>query len=214
MNESWMNREGGGGLGGRRGVSVAAPHAQRDYGGGLAGRAAMPVRSGNGLRVTGDAGSMVLRLEEELPTYGRLLPLAGAAVAAHPFKCPSATDGSTASVIAGGTVNGTAVTNNGGTALPGGTLVISNSGTVYVSLEVTITKNVTAGGYVSSIASIPTAKMKTGSSVPADTATVLYKQVATYVSGARTTQDRITSMEVAIRGTNASGGFLTFWGAA
>ena len=211
MNESSMNRGGGGGLAGRRGVSVAAPHAQRDYGGGLAGRAAMPVRSGNGLRATGDAGSMVLRLEEELPTYGRLLPLA-TATTTHPFKCAGTTDGSTASVIAGGMVNGTVVTNSGGTALPGGTLVISNSGTVYVYLEVTITKNVTAGGYVVGIDAITTAKMKTAGSVPSDTATVLCRQVARYVDGVKVTQDRVSSLEVAIRGTDASGNFEVYWG--
>lgn len=135
-----------------------------------------------------------------------------ASASTHPFKCPGATDGTAASTIPGGTVNGTTVTNSSGTALPGGTLVISNTGTKYVYLEVTITKNVTAGGYVVGIASITTAKLKTGSSVPADTTTVLCLQVASYSSGVRTTQDIISSMSVAIRGTNASGDFLTFWG--
>ena len=135
-----------------------------------------------------------------------------AVASTHPFKCPGSTDGSTASTIPGGTVNGTTVTNSSGTALPGGTLVISNSGTKYVYLEVTITKTVTAGGYVVGIASITTAKLKTGSSVPADTTTVLCIQVASYSSGVRTTQDITSSMSVSIRGTNASGSFLTFWG--
>lgn len=145
----------------------------------------------------------------------KLIPVSEPSLAStstHPFKCPGSTDGSAASTIPGGTVNGTTVTNSSGTALPGGTLVISNSGTKYVYLEVTITKTVTAGGYVVGIASITTAKLKTGSSVPADTTTVLCRQVASYSSGTRTTQDITSSMSVAIRGTNASGGFLTFWG--
>ncbi len=175
-------------------------------------RTPMPVMTGNGLRATGGAGGMVIRLEAEGPTYERRVVAQRAAAVTHPFLCPGRTDGTTASVIKGGTVNGTVVTNSGGTALPGGTLVISNSGTVYVYLEVTISKIVSAAGFVVGIDAITTAKMKTGGSVPSDTATVLCKQVARYVDGVKVTQDRVSSLEVAIKGYNASGNFLTFWG--
>lgn len=206
-----QQRDYGGGLAGRAAVSVAAPNEQRDYGGGLAGRPAMPVMSGNGLRATGDASAMVLRLEDEGPTHVRR-ELTAAVVTTHPFKCPAVTDGTTASVIAGGTVNGTTVTNSGGTALPAGTLVISDSGTQRVYLEVTVTKSVTAGGYVVGISTISSAKVKTAGSVPADTATVLCRQVARYVDGVKVTQDVTSSMEVAIRGTDAAGNFTVYWG--
>jgi len=93
-------------------------------------------------------------------------------------------------------------------------MVISNSGIVYAYLEVTITKTTSASGYVIGIASITTAKLKFAGSVPADTSTVLCRQVATYVSGVRNSQDIITSMSVAVRGYNSSGSFITFWGAA
>jgi len=65
---------------------------------------------------------------------------------------------------------------------------------------------------VGGIDAITTAKMKTAGSVPSDTATVLCRQVARYVDGVKVTQDRVSSLEVAIRGTDASGNFEVYWG--
>jgi|GEM_PF-5043190 len=170
--------------------------------------------TGAGLSYAGDAsGHGVTQPEQSLQIW-RNVNDSTAGSTPHPFKCPKYTDGSTASTVAGGTVNGTPVTNSSGTVLPTGTMVISNSGTVYAYLEVTITKTTSASGYVIGIASITTAKLKFAGSVPADTSTVLYRQVATYVSGVRNSQDIITSMSVAVRGYNSSGSFITFWGAA
>ena len=175
--------------------------------------------TGAGLSYAGDASGHGVTLPEPGLVIQRNVNDSAATSTTHPLKCPKLTDGSTASTVAGGTVaagwtNGFPVTNSGGTALPGGTLVISNTGTVYAYLEVTITKTTTASGYVVGINSITAAKLKTAGSVPADTSTVLCKQVATYVNGVKTTQDVISSQSVAIRGYNASGDFLTFWGAS
>jgi hypothetical protein len=175
--------------------------------------------TGAGLSYAGDASGHGVTQPEQSLQIRRNVNDSTEDSTPHPFKCPKYTDGETASTVAGGTVtggisSGFPVTNSSSTALPGGTLVISNSGTVYAYLEVTITKITTASGYVVGINSITTAKLKTAGSVPPNASTVLCHQVATYVDGTRTTQDIITSMSVAIRGYDASGNFLTFWGAS
>lgn len=124
----------------------------------------------------------------------------------HPFLCPNTTDGTAASTIEGGTVNGVAVTNL--------TPVISATGTKYVYLDVTYAQNVSANGYVIGFSGAITCALATGSSIPSNTSTHLYRQVAAYSSGVKTTQDILTSMEVAVRGYNSSGSFTTIWGRA
>jgi len=170
--------------------------------------------TGAGLSYAGDASGHGVTQPEQSLQIRRNVNDSTEDSTPHPFKCPKYTDGETGSTVAGGTVNRTPVTNSSGTVLPTGTMVISNSGIVYAYLEVTITKTTSASGYVIGIASITTAKLKFAGSVPADTSTVLCRQVATYVSGVRNSQDIITSMSVAVRGYNSSGSFITFWGAA
>jgi hypothetical protein len=133
--------------------------------------------------------------------------------ASPPFTFPGQILADIPAIVKGGTVNGVPVT-NGTDALPTGKVAVSTIGTVYAYLEVTITKSTTASGYVVGIASITTAIMKSAGSVPANTSTVLCRQVASFYNGKKLTQDIKTSMEVAIRGYNATGDFLTFWGQA
>jgi hypothetical protein len=123
----------------------------------------------------------------------------------HPFLCPSTTDGSTASTIVGGTVNGVSATNL--------SLTISATGTKYVYLDVTYTAGVTTNGYVIGYTGSPTCALATGSSVPSDTTPVtnggtahIYRQIAAYASGVKTSQAILTSMQFALRddGTGAS----------
>ena len=114
------------------------------------------------------------------------------------------TDGSTASVIPGGTVNGVSAT--------GLSVTISATGTKYVYLDVTYTQNVSAAGYVIGFSGAITCALATGGSVPSDTSTHLYRQIAAYSAGVKTSQDILTSMEVAVRGYNNSGSFNTIWG--
>lgn len=130
--------------------------------------------------------------------------IAPSGTASHPFLCPAVTDGSTASVIPGGTVNGVSAT--------GLSLTISATGTKYVYIDVTYTQGVTSNGYVIGFSGgTSTCALATGSSIPSDTSTHLYRQVAAYVSGVKYSQDILTSMEVAIRGYNASAAFNTYW---
>lgn len=128
-----------------------------------------------------------------------------AATATHPFLCPAT--GGDDSVIEGGTVNGVSAT--------GLTLDISTTGTQYVYLDVTMARDVSANGYVTGFAGAITCALATGSSIPADSSTHLYRLVATYVDGVKTTQDIASSMEVAIR-DNGSGSStaVALWGRA
>jgi len=137
----------------------------------------------------------------------KVTPGAGADAATHPFKCPLTTDGTTASVVVAGTVNGVSAT--------GLSVTISNSGTKYVYIDVTFAAATTSGGYVTGFSGAITCAMATGASVPSSTSTHLYRQVATYVSGVRTSQDIISSLEVVVR--DNGGGTSTpvaIWGAS
>lgn len=126
-------------------------------------------------------------------------------VTTHPFKCPASTDGSTASSIEPGTVNGVSAT--------GLSLTISNSGTKYVYLDVSYTQDLTSNNYVIGFSGAITCAVATGSSVPSDTSTHLYRQIATYVNGVKTTQDITTSMEVVIRDDgNGASTSTAIWG--
>jgi|GEM_PF-3512484 len=130
---------------------------------------------------------------------------AGSGTSSHPFACPNSTDGSTASTIVGGTVNGVSATNL--------SLTISATGTKYVYFDITYTASVTANGYVIGYTGSPTCALATGSSVPSDTTPVanggtahIYRQIAAYASGVKTSQAILTSMQFALRddGTGAS----------
>lgn len=127
--------------------------------------------------------------------------------ASDPFLCPDTTDGSTASVIVGGNVNGVTVTNL--------SLTISATGTKYVYIDVTYTQSLSANDYVLGFSGAITAALATGSSVPSDTSTHLYRQVATYVNGTKTVQAIETSMQVEAR-DNGAGAHVTraIWGRA
>jgi len=118
----------------------------------------------------------------------------------YPFHCPAATDGSVASAVIAGTVNGVTVTNL--------SLTISNSGTQYVYFDVSYTQGLSSNGYVQGFSGAITCALATGSSIPSDTSTHLYRQVATYVDGVKTVQAILTSMEVAAR-DNGTGGVTT-----
>lgn len=122
----------------------------------------------------------------------------------YPFLCPATTDGSTASDVVAGTVNGVTVTNLN--------LVIDDSGTKYVYFDVSYTQSKSSNNYVVGFSGAITCALATGSSVPSDTSTHLYRLIATYVSGVKTVQAIQSSMEVAVRGYNASAAFSTIWG--
>lgn len=126
----------------------------------------------------------------------------------HPFKCPGSTDGSTASSVEPGTVNGVSAT--------GLSVTISASGTQYVYLDVALTLETTSNDYVIGFsgghASI-TCAVATGSSIPADSDTHAYRKIATYVSGAKTEQAIISSMEVVARDDGTGTGTPVYiWG--
>jgi len=125
----------------------------------------------------------------------------------HPFACPNSTDGSTASTIVGGTVNGVSATNL--------SLTISATGTKYVYLDVTYTQSLSANNYVLGFSGAITCALATGSSIPSNTSTHLYRQVAVYVSGVKASQDILTSMQVEAR-DNGAGASVTraIWGRA
>ena len=160
--------------------------ARRD--GALSTRPALPLRGGNGLRVV--AGRTITREGKVKITHYLDRP-SGGSTTTHPFLCPASTDGSTASAVVAGTVNGVTATNL--------SLVISNSGTKYVYLDVTYTQELSSNNYVLGFNSVITCALATGSSIPADTSTHLYRQVATYVSGVKTVQSIQSSMQVEAR---------------
>lgn len=146
---------------------------------------------GLGVVYNGDTrGNGVTSTEQELLVISRFNQSDGGG-GSHPFKCPGITDGSTASSIVAGTVNGVTATNL--------TPVISNSGTKYVYLDVTYTQDLSANNYVVGFSGSITCAIATGSSVPSDTSTHLYRQIATYVSGVRTVQAIESSMQVEAR---------------
>lgn len=147
---------------------------------------------GLGVVYNGDTrGNGVTSQEQDAVWIPRFNQGDAAATATHPFKCPAITDGSTASSIEPGTVNGVSAT--------GLSLTISNSGTKYVYLDVTYTQDLTSNNYVIGFSGAITCAVATGSSVPSDSSTHLYRQIATYVNGVKTTQDITSSMEVVIR---------------
>jgi len=166
--------------------------ARRD--GTLSTRPALPLRGGNGLRVV--AGRTITP-ESKVKITHYLDQPSGSTPTTHPFLCPSSTDGSTASAVVAGTVNGVTATNL--------SLVISNTGTKYVYLDVTYTQELSANNYVLGFDGAITCAIATGSSVPANTSTHLYRLIATYASGVKTVQAILSSMEVAARddGTGA-----------
>lgn len=154
--------------------------------------------TGAGLSYAGDASGHGVTLPAPGLQIQRNVSDSAATSAGHPFKCPNATDGSTASTITGGTVNGVSATNL--------SLTISNSGTKYVYVDVSYTQSLSANNYVQGISGAITCALATGSSVPSDTSTHLYRQIAAYVNGVKTSQDILTSMEVQVRdsGTGSS----------
>jgi hypothetical protein len=162
--------------------------------------------TGAGLSYAGDAsGNGVAQLEQGLVIKRNVTE--SAASSRHPFKCPGITDGSTASSIVAGTVNGVTATNL--------SLTISNSGTKYVYLDVTYTRALSGNGYVTGFSGAITAALATGSSIPSDTNTHLYRQVATYVSGTKTVQAIETSMQVEARDDGTGPGTTrAIWGRA
>lgn len=123
---------------------------------------------------------------------------AGSGTSSYPFLCPATTDGSAASSIVAGTVNGVTATNL--------TPVISATGTKYVYIDVTYTQSLSANNYVLGFSGAITCALATGASIPSDTSTHLYRQIAAYASGVKTSQDILTSMEVHVRdsGTGTS----------
>jgi hypothetical protein len=148
----------------------------------------VPLQSGEGVFLTGVRGRQTLHSERSVAASK---VSATGTTAPHPFLCPSSTDGSTASAVVSGTVNGVTVTNL--------SLVISATGTKEVYLDVTYTQDVSANNYVRGFSGGITCALATGSSIPADTSTHLYRRVATYVSGVKTAQPIQSSMEVAAR---------------
>lgn len=126
----------------------------------------------------------------------------------HPFKCPGSTDGSTASTIVAGTVNGVSAT--------GLSLTISNSGTRYVYLDVTLTLDITSNDYVIGFSgghSSITCAVATGGSIPADSDTHAYRKIAIYVNGTKTEQAIVSSMEVVARDDGTGSGTPVYiWG--
>jgi len=161
-----------------------------------------------GLTYAGDAsGHGVTQPEQGLQIRRNVADAAAAASSTHPFLCPKSTDGTTASSIVAGTVNGVTAT--------GLTPTISNSGTVYVYLNVTVALDISAFGCVRGFSTGVTCAVATGSSIPSDTSTHFYRQIATYVNGTRTVQAITTSMEVVARddGTNTSKA-VAIWGIA
>ena len=162
--------------------------------------------TGNGLTYAGDAsGNGVTMPEQSLVIKRNVADSESAAAAAtHPFLCPTSTDGTASSTIVAGTVNGVTATNL--------SLVISNSGTKYVYIDVTFTRQLSANGYATGFSGAITCAVATGSSVPSDTNTHLYRQIATYVSGTKTVQAVTSSLEVVVRGYNSSGNFNAIWG--
>lgn len=162
--------------------------------------------TGAGLTYSGDAsGHGVTQPEQGLVIKRNVTDAVSTATSnSYPFKCPNSTDGSTASDIVAGSVNGITATNL--------SLTISNSGTKYVYVDVTYTQNVSGAGYVTGISGSVTCALATGASVPSNTSTHLYRMIATYVNGTKTVQAVVTSLEVVVRGTNSSGSFDTLWG--
>jgi D-serine deaminase-like pyridoxal phosphate-dependent protein len=162
--------------------------------------------TGAGLSYAGDASGHAVTLPEQgLQVKRNVNDAAATASSTHPFKCPKATDGSTASVVVAGDVNGVTATNL--------SLTISNSGTKVVYVDVTYTADVTANNYVVGFSGAITCALATGSSVPSDTSTHLYRHIATYVNGARTVQAVTTSLEVVVRDDGSGTSTATaIWG--
>jgi hypothetical protein len=166
--------------------------------------------TGAGLSYAGDAsGNAVTQPEQTLQIRRNVADSddAAASTSTHPFLCPTTTDGSTASVVVAGDVNGVTATNL--------SLTISNSGTKVVYVNVTYTADVTAHGYVVGFSGAITCALATGSSVPSDTSTHLYRHIATYVDGTRTVQAVTTSLEVVVRDNGSGTSTATaIWGIA
>jgi len=126
----------------------------------------------------------------------------------HPFKCPAECGSST--VVAAGQVNGTDIDD-----FPADfTLNVSTSGTAYIYIAATITLTTSSYGYVTEH-SLTSWILATGSSVPADTATNVYRAVARYDDGLLTEQALVSSMEFVMRddGSGTSTG-IAIWGQA
>jgi len=162
-----------------------------------------------GLTYAGDASGHGVTLPEQGLQIRRNVTDSGSTAGSttHPFKCPKSTDGSTASVVVAGDVNGVTATNL--------SLTISNSGTKVVYVDVSYTAHVTANGYVVGFSGAITCALATGSSVPSDTSTDLYRHIATYVSGTLTVQAVTTSLEVVVRDNGSGTSTATaIWGIA
>jgi hypothetical protein len=163
---------------------------------------------GVGMIYNGDTrGNVVTSQERDVEVLKRFNVNDGGGSTTHPFKCPGSTDGSTASSVVAGAVNGVTAT--------GLSLTIINSGTKYVYLDVTYTQNLSSNNYVMGISGSVTCAVATGSSVPSDTSTHLYRHIATYVNGVKTVQSIISSMQVVVRDDGSGSAVSTaIWGAA
>jgi len=163
--------------------------------------------TGAGLSYAGDASGHGVTQPEQSLQIRRNVNDSTEDSTPHPFKCPKYTDGSTASVVVAGDVNGVTATNL--------SLTISNSGTKVVYVDVSYTAHVTANGYVVGFSGAITCALATGSSVPSDTSTNLYRHIATYVSGTLTVQAVTTSLEVVVRDNGSGTSTATaIWGIA
>jgi hypothetical protein len=163
---------------------------------------------GTGIIYNGDTrGNGVSSTEQEVTVLPRFNQSDSAAGDDHPFRCPNSTDGSTASSVTAGTVNGISATSL--------TPVISNAGTRHVYLNVSYSRALSGNGYVTGFSGGITCAIGTGGSVPTDTTSNLYRLIATYVDGVKTTQPVTTSMEVVIRDNGSGSGTPTaIWGTA
>lgn len=123
----------------------------------------------------------------------------------HPFKCASQASSST--LVTAGTVNGVSATSL--------LLNVGTSGTRYIYLDVTMALDTSTNNYVTGFNGgyITSVSCKTGSNVPVDSSTHLYRQIASYVNGVKISQDITTSMEVVVRddGTG-TGKAIAIWG--
>lgn len=164
---------------------------------------------GLGVVYNGDTrGNGVTSQEQDVVVIPRFNQSDGGGSTTHPFKCPAQTDGSTASTVAGGTVNGVSAT--------GLTPTISNSGTKYVYVTASFTLDTTANNYVTGFSgghSNITCAVGTGSSVPSSSTTAASRQIAKYVNGVRTEQNIVSNLEVVARDDGSGSGTPTFiWG--
>ena len=139
-------------------------------------------------------------LVESLGPYGFTLKPA-TPVADFPFKCPPSAGAH--SKISGGSVNGTPVTGTDD-------LSIGDDDAVYIKASLTLT--ITTAGYVTTMSGV-SYEMLSGSSVPSNTSTAAYFQIAQYSAAALFGQYVINSLTFTVDddGTGTSTPAY-FWG--